>query len=268
MRKQADNVNKAHYDDLKGEEIIFNIKIATNCTIIQESKKPLSFEQIARTRDLTQEQLSFEIEKLITDARTIRQLALKIGTVVMCTVNYDIEGGICNGSQGIIVDFIENSTTLVFPKIPVVQFANGRRLSMQEHIWQCEEYPSIAIHQIPLTMAWAMTIHKIQGATMDMAEIDIGRSVFEYGQTYVALSRVQNLDGLFLTSFHPQKIKANEKVVEFYLNMMNISEEMILSKINEHAIFNEKKIDFKEFEFKEDEIEIKKINENIKTIRF
>jgi hypothetical protein len=56
----------------------------------------------------------------------------------------------------------------------------------------------------------------MQGTTLSMAEIDIGRTVFEYGQIYVALSRIQSLDGLYLLNFHPQKVKANPKVVEFY----------------------------------------------------
>jgi hypothetical protein len=87
---------------------------------------------------------------------------------------------------------------------------------IEPHCWQSEEYPCIAITQYPLCLAWALTIHKIQGATLSMAEIDIGNSVFEYGQTYVALSRVQSLDGLYLSAFEPHRIRANPKVIEFY----------------------------------------------------
>ena len=65
-------------------------------------------------------------------------------------------------------------------------------------------------------LAWAITIHKIQGTTLSMAEMDIGKSVFTYGQTYVALSRIKSLDGLYLSSFDPSRIKANPKVTEFY----------------------------------------------------
>jgi hypothetical protein len=56
----------------------------------------------------------------------------------------------------------------------------------------------------------------MQGTTLNMAEIDIGRTVFEYGQIYVALSRIKSLDGLYLLNFHPYKIKANPKVIAFY----------------------------------------------------
>jgi hypothetical protein len=69
---------------------------------------------------------------------------------------------------------------------------------------------------VPLILAWALTIHKSQGATMDAAEIDVGSGIFECGQTYVALSRVKSLDGLYLTSFDAQKIRINKKVKDFY----------------------------------------------------
>jgi ATP-dependent DNA helicase PIF1 len=91
---------------------------------------------------------------------------------------------------------------------------------MEPHIWQSEEYPTITIKQYPLCLAWALTIHKIQGATLAMAEVDIGQSVFEYGQTYVALSRVQSLDGLYLSAFQPNRVRANPKVIDFYKNIV------------------------------------------------
>jgi ATP-dependent DNA helicase PIF1 len=123
--------------------------------------------------------------------------------------------GICNGAQGIIVDFI-NGTTNPDEKTPVVKFVNGITRAIQLHYRQSDEYPVVAVGQIPLCLAWALTIHKIQGATLKMADIDVGSNVFEYGQTYVALSRVQSLDGLYLSAFQHQRIKANEKVIRFY----------------------------------------------------
>jgi ATP-dependent DNA helicase PIF1 len=65
-------------------------------------------------------------------------------------------------------------------------------------------------------LAWALTIHKSQGATLDVAEIDVGDGVFECGQTYVALSRVKSLEGLYLSSFDARRIKINKKVKLFY----------------------------------------------------
>jgi ATP-dependent DNA helicase PIF1 len=135
-------------------------------------------------------------------------LRLKIGTRVMCLHNISVEDGICNGSQGIVVDFAGD--------VPMVKFSNGRLMPM-EPIWQqSEEYPCIGVGQIPLCLAWALTIHKIQGATLTMAEMDLGNSVFEYGQTYVALSRIRNLEGLYLSAFQPRRIRANPLVKQFY----------------------------------------------------
>lgn len=131
----------------------------------------------------------------------------------MCTVNLDMDNSICNGSQGIITDIKELANGTI---LPIVKFANGIVKAIHLHYWQSEEYPCLAIAQYPLSLAWALTIHKIQGATLNMAEMDIGQSIFEYGQTYVALSRIRSLDGLYLSAFNSKKIGANPKVVAFY----------------------------------------------------
>lgn len=89
-------------------------------------------------------------------------------------------------------------------------------MTMNQEIFQSENYPTIGIGQFPLCLAWAITIHKIQGTTLERAQIDVGETIFEYGQTYVALSRVKSLDGLYLINFNPSKIRANPKVIEFY----------------------------------------------------
>lgn len=265
MRKQAENVNKAHYDQLKTEEILYEMKIIMNCSILLESKRGLTPEEQKRCSELTPEQKEFELEKLITDVRSTRILSLKVGSIVMCTINYSIEQGICNGSQGIIIGFVDDPEKRC-NKVPLIKFVNGIELPISMHGWQSDEYPCIAINQLPLTLAWAMTIHKIQGATLDMAEMDIGRSIFEYGQTYVALSRVQNLDGLYLSSFHPQKIKANPKVIAFYSSLIDISPEKMEMYIAERKSQTCEDIDFEKYKYNETDIDV--INSNIKKIRF
>jgi ATP-dependent DNA helicase PIF1 len=79
-----------------------------------------------------------------------------------------------------------------------------------------ETYKWIGVKQVPLMLAWAITIHKSQGASLDVAEIDVGSGVFECGQTYVALSRIRSLEGLYVKSFDASKIKVNKKVLKYY----------------------------------------------------
>jgi ATP-dependent DNA helicase PIF1 len=117
---------------------------------------------------------------------------------------------LCNGSQGIVTGFIGPVTILVkFNELPV-------DIPLSMHTWASERCPGLGVSQLPIILAWAITIHKSQGASLDMAEIDVGSDIFECGQTYVALSRVRSLEGLFLTSFDLSKILINKKVQEFY----------------------------------------------------
>jgi len=92
-------------------------------------------------------------------------------------------------------------------------------MTMTPHIWPSEVIPGIGVSQVPLILAWALTIHKSQGSTLDIAEIDAGSGIFECGQTYVALSRVKSLEGLYLSSFDASKVRISKKVQEFYLQL-------------------------------------------------
>jgi ATP-dependent DNA helicase PIF1 len=165
---------------------------------------------------LTEKEKEMHIQQLIINSPISEGLGLKIGTAVMCIVNLDMESGICNGSQGIVTGFTVAVNDITGELSPVVRFTNGRTRVITRHVWQSDEYPSLCVKQFPLCLAWALTIHKIQGATMAIAEMDLGNAIFEYGQTYVALSRIQTMDGLYLSAFHPQRIKANPIVKEFY----------------------------------------------------
>ena len=139
----------------------------------------------------------------------------------MCIVNIQSDTGIevCNGSQGIVTAFCE------FTGCPRIKFNNGIERIMMRNVWESDKIPGIGVSQVPIILAWALTIHKSQGATMDAAEIDVGSGIFECGQTYVALSRVKSLDGLYLTSFDATRIRINKKVKEFYEELTNYQAE-------------------------------------------
>jgi ATP-dependent DNA helicase PIF1 len=220
-RAKTDFMNQSQYNKLEGPEYSFHSDKKYACKTYLESGKPLSVEQLDSGARLSLQEIEYEYQNLMSNSSFHETLLLKKGAVVMCTTNLDMDAGICNGAQGIIVDFINGSTNPE-SKTPVVKFVNGVTRAIQPHYRQSDDYPVIAVGQVPLCLAWALTIHKIQGATLKMADIDVGSNVFEYGQTYVALSRVQSLDGLYLSAFQHQRIKANEKVRQFYSTIPDI----------------------------------------------
>ena len=212
LRAKVDYYNSMMFSKLSETEYVFEVKKRADCLTMIDSGKAINAESLKKCARLSSQEIEYETTQLINNTSCLPILRLKKGSAVMCTVNLDMENGICNGSQGVIIDVIESNPH----PIPIVKFSNGIIKKMAIHYWQSEDYPTIAIGQFPICLAWALTIHKIQGATLEMAEMDIGQSIFEYGQTYVALSRIKSLDGLYLSEFHPYKIKANPKVKEYY----------------------------------------------------
>ena len=170
---------------------------------------------------IPKEQLLNELEILQNNIIAEKKLVLKKGAHVMSIINVDMEGSmpIVNGSRGVVVDFTETG-------MPVVKFKSGITKPISHYVWELEDNLELkkgyGIKQIPLILAWAITIHKSQGSTLELAEIDIGNGIFECGQSYVALSRVKDINGLYLTSFNPAKIKINKKVHEFYKSLKQI----------------------------------------------
>jgi ATP-dependent DNA helicase PIF1 len=237
VRSKVDAVNNARFNQLEGPEHVFEYTYSKNNVTYLDSGKLLSIEDTLKCNGLTAKDIEIETDALLMTIQTTKTVLLKRGAVVMCTTNISLEDGICNGSQGVVIDFVEsqsreNGNMLV----PLVRFSNGRIMRISPQQRQSTDYPAVSVSQIPLCLAWALTIHKIQGATLHMADIDIGRSIFEYGQTYVALSRIRSLDGLFLTEFYPQRIKANPTVIAFYESFPNISPEQMNAYIEQQRL--------------------------------
>jgi ATP-dependent exoDNAse (exonuclease V) alpha subunit len=134
-------------------------------------------------------------------------LKMKKGAEVMCIKN-NFEMGYVNGSRGKIVDF-ELDT-----RYPVVELYSGQRVTLKPESWSIEEEGRIkaSIKQIPLRLAWAITIHKSQGMSLDNAEIDLRRT-FTYGMGYVALSRVRTLEGIVLAGLNKQALLVDPRVL-------------------------------------------------------
>ena len=147
-------------------------------------------------------------------------LTLKVGSQVMMLKNTYQKDGIINGSNGIVLGFSTKK------RYPIVGFENGVEMTIGPENWEITKFDyntgeleTLAImQQIPLILSWAITIHKSQGMTLDKVECDLKNS-FADGQVYVALSRVRDLNGLYIKSFDVNKIKANKKIIDFYSNL-------------------------------------------------
>jgi ATP-dependent DNA helicase PIF1 len=202
-RNKVDYINLTEMNNLTGKEYEYKIKYHVDLEMsVQEKTERLGY---------SKEQIQTELMYLQGNLRCDEIVKLKIGAQVMCIVNIQLDNGdiLCNGAQGIIVDISVQG-------LPIVKYKNGYQMTMQYHIWPSEIIPGIGVSQVPLILAWALTIHKSQGSTLDIAEIDAGSGIFECGQTYVALSRVKSLEGLYLCSFDAKRVRINKKVQDFY----------------------------------------------------
>jgi ATP-dependent DNA helicase PIF1 len=213
-RNKVDSINTSEMDKLEGEEKEFKIKYHGDLEMTAK-------ERLQRTQ-VTPEQIKTELQYLKANLRCDEIIKLKVGSQVMCIVNTELANGemLCNGSQGIVTRFSQEGS-------PVIRFSRSTNdssfeLATNYHIWPSETIPGVGVSQLPLILAWALTIHKAQGATLDVAEIDAGSNIFECGQTYVALSRVKSLEGLYLTSYDAKKIRINKKVQEFYTGLNEV----------------------------------------------
>ena len=217
-RNKVDMINHLEMNKLKGTLYEFKMKQVSDYPLTSEFDK-------ARKRDTDLRDIQVEMDYMSNNLPCVSGLALKVGAQVMCVVNKEMNTlsgkvvALCNGSQGVVVDV----SIVMGNPLPVVRFlirGLHEDVIMVRHDWVSDNIPGVGISQIPLILAWALTIHKAQGATLDIAEIDIGSGIFECGQTYVALSRVRSLEGLYLNSFDPTKIRISRKVKAFYDDLM------------------------------------------------
>ena len=161
------------------------------------------------------------VETLKKGCLSPEKLELKVGAVVMCTKNNPKERFV-NGTLGIVTDFEE------FSGQPIIKTRNGRLITVAPMDWVVEENGKIRaqITQIPLRLAWAMTVHKSQGMSMDAAVMDLSQ-VFEFGQGYVALSRVRRLSGLYLLGINEHALKVHPEILKKDIYFKNQSTDAI-----------------------------------------
>lgn len=156
------------------------------------------------------------VEALKKSCLAPEKLRLKLGARVMFVKN-NMDAGYVNGTLGKVVAFEAG--------IPVVETAKGVRITAQPMSWLIEEDGKMKaeITQIPLRLAWAITVHKSQGMSLDAVEVDLSKS-FEKGMGYVALSRVRTLDGLKLLGLNKTALEVHPEVLEFDKELLDLSE--------------------------------------------
>lgn len=167
VNRQADVLNDVQLDALEGEEHVFEASFAGPASLIDRLRK---------------------------NVLAPEHLVLKAGAAVMALRN-DQEHQFVNGSLGKVTGFAKESKG----GWPIVEFENGHTVIMKPADWQMMDGETVlaSASQVPLRCAWAITIHKSQGMTLDHAVMNLKRT-FAPGMGYVALSRVENLDGLYL----------------------------------------------------------------------
>jgi len=149
------------------------------------------------------------LDKLLPETKV---LTLKVGCQVMLTKNIDVSRKLVNGARGVIVAFTNTSKPL-----PIVNFLSGLNHTIQfdNYLIKASGETTMIRKQLPLKLAWAISIHKSQGMSLDCVEMSLSR-VFEKGQAYVALSRATSLKGLRVLSFDSSCISSSIDVLRFY----------------------------------------------------
>lgn len=146
--------------------------------------------------------------KMLLDDAIPEEIQLKVGAQVMLRKNIDIDSGLVNGSRGVVKKILLETV--------IVKFNNGVTSEIGYEQWEITDDEAIVVReQIPLILAWSYTIHKSQGCTLDFAVCDLGKSVFANSQAYVALSRVRNLNSLYLGDFDPKSLRVDPEALEF-----------------------------------------------------
>lgn len=190
----VDRINNQRLSQLSGEEHSFDMTTTGKAAYVQGLKKSC----LANER-----------------------LVLKVGALVMCIRN-NPEKKYANGSLGIVKGFEPDSN------YPIVELRNGRKIVITPETWELRDGDKkrASLSQIPLRLAWAITVHKSQGMTLDAARIDLRRAFVE-GMGYVALSRVRSLDTLSLAGINQMALRVSPEA-------LNIDKQL-RTKSQEHA---------------------------------
>ncbi len=190
----VDLINNQHLADLPGKSRFFKAKTSGDKSLIENLKKSV----------LTQ-----------------NDMALRIGAKVMFVKN-NPDKDFINGTLGEIIEY----SSLGFP---VVKTLDGKKITASTEEWSIEDEIGTTLatyKQIPLRLAWAITVHKSQGMTLDAAELDLSKT-FERGQGYVALSRLRDINRLKLLGFNATALEVDRLALKADKRFQELSQEVI-----------------------------------------
>lgn len=207
-KKHHAKLKERHYKEKKFPENITKL-FSHNVDVDQVNEDMLSkIEGDLKEFEMDSTGKDFLVANLKKGCLSPEKLFLKKGAVIMCTKNNPKERFV-NGTLGIVEEFDSYSSN------PIIKTRSGRKIEITPMDWTVEENGKVKakITQIPLRLAWAITVHKSQGMSMDAAVMDLS-DVFEFGQGYVALSRVRRLSGLYLLGMNSLALKVHPQILE------------------------------------------------------
>ena len=219
---RSSEVEQEHFEDLSSR---FIENIDKRDLITNDSKKTMLYTHNASVDELNNKELkklsgkSYTykmtskgkekyVDQLVRGCLSPEVLDLKIGTRVMCTKNNPARNFV-NGTLGEVIGFGE------YNNYPIIKTEDDTEILIEPMNWQVEEDGKILaeVTQVPLRHAWAITVHKSQGVSLDSAVIDLSRT-FTHGQGYVALSRVRTLKGITLLGINNMALSVDENILE------------------------------------------------------
>ncbi len=165
------------------------------------------------TYEIKYDSNSSSVSKYISNSNIEKSIDLCVGAQIMLTYNVDIIGNLVNGTRGIIKKLYHNY--IIIETID----GNEHQIEYVKYINDLDE--NITFSYMPIKLAYAISIHKSQGMTIDFIEIDLGNTIFTYGMAYVALSRAKSLDSIILSKLSRNAFKINQDVINFYKKIIN-----------------------------------------------
>jgi ATP-dependent DNA helicase PIF1 len=136
---------------------------------------------------------------------------LCVDAQIMITANINQDNEIINGTRGIIIDVLKGTV--------IIKTITNKLVTINYHKCIYSEDNDIYFNYMPIKLAYAISIHKSQGITLDAAEISIGKDIFAAGQAYTALSRTKNLNSIIIKDIDKQSFIIKDSVFKFYINI-------------------------------------------------